>query len=101
MDWLFDEIAEELYPPDSEENPFNMEQEDGSIEYRTWHRCGITVAMILKFAEIHSMSVHVLFGSMKVLSFTPENAATSVCLHVAGDHAFFVKIRTRKAPLRK
>ena len=41
--------------------------------------------MILKFAEVHSMSVHVLLGSMRVLSFTPEKAVTSVCLYVAGD----------------
>ena len=70
MDWLFDEIAEELYPPGSEDNPFDLEHEDGSIERRTWRQCGITVAMIVKFAEVHFMSVHVLFGHMKVLSFT-------------------------------
>ncbi len=33
--------------------------------------------MIQKFAEIHRISVHVLFGAVKVLSFY-------------GDHAFFV-----------
>ncbi len=101
MEWLFDEIAEELYPQDSEENPINLELEDGSIEHRTWRQCGITVAMILKFAEVHSMSVHVLFGSTKVLSFTPENAVTSVCLHVAGDHAFFVNDPHTKSTIAK
>jgi hypothetical protein len=35
MDWFFDEIADELYPPDSEDNPSDLEQEDGSIEHRT------------------------------------------------------------------
>ena len=62
MDWLFDEIAEDFYPPGSEDNPFDLENEDGSIERRTWRQCGITVAMIVKFAEVHFMSVHVLFG---------------------------------------
>ena len=101
MDWLFDEIAEEIYPPNGEDNPFDLEQEDGSIEHRSWRQCGITVAMILKFAEVHSMSVHVLFGSMKVLSFTPEDAVTSVCLHVAGDHAFFVDDPHTKSTIAK
>ncbi len=101
MDWLFDEIAEELYPPNSEDNPFDLEHEDCSIEHRSWRQCGITVAMIVKFAEVHIMSVHVLFGSMKVLSFTPENAVTSVCLHVHGDHAFFVNDPHTKSTIAK
>jgi hypothetical protein len=45
--------------------------------------------------------VHVLFGSMKVLSFTPQNAVTSVCLHVAGDRAFFVNDPHTKSTIAK
>ena len=101
MDWLFDEISDELYPPNSEHHPFDLERGDGSIERRTWRQCGITVAMIQKFAEVHTMSVHVLFGSMKVLSFTPENAVTSVCMHVHGDHAFFVNDPHTKGVIAK
>ena len=47
------------------------------------------------------MSVHVLFGHMKVLSFTPENSVTSVCLHVHGDHAFFVSDPHTKSTIAK
>ena len=57
--------------------------------------------MIQKFAEVHTMSVHVLFGSMKVLSFTPENAVTGVCMHVHGDHAFFVNDPHTKSVIAK
>ena len=90
MDWVFDAIEAEIYPPGSEDNPFEMELEDGSIERRSWRQCGITVAMIQRFAAEHRFSVHVQFRNAKVLSFTPEGAVTSVCLHVHGDHAFFV-----------
>ncbi len=41
MDWPVDEIAEELYPPNSEDNPFDLEREDGSIEHRTWRRVAL------------------------------------------------------------
>ena len=101
MDHVFDEIAAEIYPPGLEDNPFEMELEDGSIEQRTWQQCGVTVAMILKFAQDQCISVHVVFGNCKVLSFTPENAITSVCLRVAGDHAFFVSDPQTKSTIAK
>ena len=47
------------------------------------------------------MIVHVLCGSMEVLRITPENAVTSVCLHVAGDHAFFVSDPHTKSTMAK
>ena len=101
MDWLFDEIAAELYPPGSEDSPFELELEDGSIEQRSWRQCGITVAMIQRFAEEHRLSVHSLFGKSKVLSFTPEDAVGSLCLHVYGDHAFFVDDPQTKSTIAK
>ena len=57
--------------------------------------------MIQKFAEVHTISMHALFGSMRVFGFTPENAVTSVCMHVHGDHAFFVNDPHTKSVIAK
>ena len=90
MDWLFDEIFNELYPPGVGDCPYEIETEDGSIERRGWREAGITTAIIVKFAECHRLSVHVLWGQTKITSYTLLDASTSVCLYVWGDHAFMV-----------
>ena len=57
--------------------------------------------MIHKFAQVHRLSVHVLFGNSKVLSFTPEDVVTSICLQVHGDHAFFISDPHTKSVIAK
>ncbi len=67
-------------------------------------------AVIMRFAEIHHMAERMLWGDMKIASFAPADAATSVRLSVRGDHAFFVsgpqtkgviaKMKTTKPRLR-
>ena len=46
LDWLFDEIFNELHHPGVTDNPYELETEDGSIERRGWREAGITTAMI-------------------------------------------------------
>ena len=62
----------------------------------------MTTAMILKFAESHRLSVHVLWGeTTKITSYTLADASTSVCLYVWGDHAFFVSDPHTKAEIAR
>ncbi len=56
----FDLINEELYPPGSEDNPYEIELEDGSTQRRGWREAGVTCTAILAFAELHRLAVHVL-----------------------------------------
>ena len=62
LDHCFDEIYGGLYGADSEENPYLLERDDGSVERRCWRTAGVTAAMIIRFAEIHYMAAHVLWG---------------------------------------
>ena len=62
MDWLFEELFEELYPASSEGDPYEIELEDGPFSRRSWWEAGITTAMGLAFAKAHNLAVHVLWG---------------------------------------
>ena len=99
VEYLFDAIYHDLYPPGAEDNPYEIEVEDGSVERRSWREAGITVAMVQAFCNVHKVSVHVLWGELKVSSFTPSEAVSSLCLYVWGDHAFFVDDRNTKAAI--
>ena len=99
MEYLFDCIYHELYPPGTKDNPYEIEVEDGSVERRSWREAGITVAMVQAFCNVHKVSVHVLWGELKVSSFTPSDSVSSLCLYVWGDHAFFVDDRNTKAAI--
>ncbi|MCP3885564.1 MAG: hypothetical protein GY700_08845, partial [Propionibacteriaceae bacterium] len=86
----FDLIFEELYPPGGEDNPFEIELQDGSFGRRGWRDAGVTCAMIEAFGRTYSLAVHVLWAETKILSYEPAEHRTSLCLYVFGDHAFFV-----------
>jgi hypothetical protein len=58
MDWLFDEICDKLYSPGAENNQYELEAEDGSMERKGWREAGIATAMVMKFADCHRLSVH-------------------------------------------
>jgi hypothetical protein len=45
---------------------------------------------MLVIAENHRLSVHVLSGETKAASHTPEDAVSSLCPYVHGDHAYFI-----------
>jgi len=102
LETYFDVIFEELYPAGSEDNPYEIEQEDGTFERRGWHEAGVTCAMIEAFGREHSLAVHVLWGETKVASYVPaEPRVTSLCLYVYGDHAFFASDPHTKSTIAK
>ena len=83
-EFSFDQIFEELYPLEiKEDNPYVL----SNGERRSWREVGVTCAMILAFSRRLCISVHVLWGETKVLSYTPEAPATGLYLHTHGDHA--------------
>ena len=90
VDFLFEEIFEELYPEGGVDNPYEIESETGEVERRTRQDAGVTLAMIERFCKRHQISVHALWGDHKILRFVPDTPKTSICLYVWGDHAFFV-----------
>ncbi len=65
MDWLFDEIFNDVYPPGAENSPYELEVEDGSIEGRGWE-AGITIAAIMNI-DWASM----FYGGRRRLPVTP------------------------------
>ena len=80
-----------MHTPGAENNPCDLEVEDGSIERRGWREAGITTAMTMKFAEGHRLGVHVFWGQTKTTTYTPGPGANkSICLYVWGDHCFMV-----------
>ena len=68
IDERFDKIHREMYTPGAEENPYEIETEDGTVECHTWRQAGVTTAMILAFAEALSLTVHVLWRETKITS---------------------------------
>jgi hypothetical protein len=55
IDFLFDEIFEDLYPGGSVDNPYEIETETSEIERRTWREAGVTLAMIKRFCVGHQI----------------------------------------------
>ena len=98
MESHFDQIFEELYPLEiKEDNPYVL----SNGERRSWREVGVTCAMILAFSRRLCISVHVLWGETKILSYTPEAPATGLYLHIHGDHAFFVSDQQTKATIAR
>ena len=98
----FDRCYEELYEADSEDNPYIMESEDGSVVRRGWREAGVTPAMVVRFAQTHSLAAHVMWGdALKVASYTPADAKSSLCLYVWGDHTFFVDDKQTKGVIAR
>jgi hypothetical protein len=79
LEELFDELQLELYGEAGE--PY---------EGASWRAVGVTAAMVQAFAVRFSLSLHVVWLGCKVLSFIPEKAEGSLCMHVHGEHAFFI-----------
>ena len=59
--------------------------------------------MVHAFAVCRNVPVHIVHGEQtKILSYNPETASgSSLCLHVFGDHAFFVSDPHTKSVLAK
>ena len=45
---------------DFEANTYLLELEDGTVERRGWKEAGVTVAMVLRFADMYNIAAHVL-----------------------------------------
>ena len=98
----FDDIYEELYGQNHDDNPYVIETEDGTTERYNWRDAGITCAMVHAFAVRRSLPVRILWQQTKILSYRPEvPLGSSLCLHVFGDHAFFVNDPCTKSTLAK
>ena len=61
----------------------------------------MTAAMVLRFAELYCLSVHMLWEGSKIACFTPAEASMSVCFWIKGDHAFFVDDPQTKSVIAK
>jgi hypothetical protein len=99
VDWLFDAVFDQLYPPGAADNPYEIDARNGSIERCNWRNDGIATAMILKFSESHRVSDHVLWAETKITSYTLADSPTSVCLYVWGDRAFMVDYLRAKSAI--
>ena len=79
-----------------------IETEDDSALRYDWRDAGITCAMVHAYAVRRGLPVHILWEQTKILSYRPESASGSnLCLHVFGDHAFFVSDPHTKSVLAK
>ena len=41
VEYLFDTIYHDMYPPGAKDNPYDIEVEDGSVERRSWREAGL------------------------------------------------------------
>jgi hypothetical protein len=88
MDWLFDAIFNDLHPPGAENNPYDLEVEDVSIERPGWREAGIAIAVTMRAID----RAFTLYGGTCKLQVTPpvptSTRASALC--VWGDHCFMV-----------
>jgi 5-methylcytosine-specific restriction endonuclease McrA len=94
----FDRIQEELYG-DKAESPYLSTADEEHPVNVSWRHVGVTTATIKQFAMLSNLSLHVLWGSRKILAYSPVEAEACLAMHIHGDHAFFVEDSQTRASI--